>query len=1471
MAIFLLLLSLLLSLPIVQTQLAKIVVNRVNSDFGVDIVVKKVDLSFLGNVNLKGIEIRDHHQDTLIFVDELSTSLLNAKKIVDNKLNLGNVSLEGVNMKLKTYKNEELDNLTIFVDSLDGEPSEKSSTPFILDSDNIFIDGLNFKFLDANRKDSIQFTAMNGGGTLENFKVEGPNVFADIKGLYFVENRGVKVTNLSTDFRYTKTSMNFKNTILETNNKTKLKANVLLTYKREHLADFNDKVLFTTSVKDSKVSVKDLSKFYNEISGADLLNVTAKMDGVLNNFSLTDVDVKSRRGITIQGNFGFVNAIKTQRGFVFDGDIQKLVANYGQLKSILPNLLGKTLPTEFRRLGNFDLSGLLKVTPEQLDATLAINSDIGSTVSDLQFSNIENIDEASYEGEIELYDFDFGKLTNDPLFGEISLQADVNGSGFNIENVNTSLIGKITSLTFNNYTYKDILVNGLFENKKFDGFLNANDKNCQLTFEGLADFSTAINNFDFNTNITYLDLYKTNLYTRDSLAQLKGKIKLDVSGNNFDNIIGKATFKNISYTNPKKQYNFEEFEVASEIKDSIKNISIRSKDIVNGTLKGKFLFAELIPITQNALGSVYTNYEPIAVTPNQFLDFNFNIHNQIIDVFLPKVAIGKNTKLKGKINSTKNSVRLTFTSPKINAYGNNIDDVVLRLNNKNPLYNTSLTASAVNTEYYKIKKLNLINRTSNDTLFFKSVFSAGKLANQDFNLDFYYTIDELKNSILGIQKSKLSYQGFNWTINPENNKQNKVAYNLNKQTYKASPFTIVSNNQKIEFKGELRDSTYKDIEAKFTKVKLASFLPTVDSLKLNGKLNGTLSYKENKEDEVIIPKGNLLVENFHVNDFYQGDLALNVEGNNSIEHYDVNLSLLNEKAKSIGATGSLDFSQERPLIDLNVYLKEYELEAFSPLGGTVLSNLRGSVTGDFTAKGYLRNPDFKGVLNLEKAGLKFPYLNIDFDLIGNTNISLDGQQFIFDYLTLQDIKHKTEGRLNGSIVHQNFEQWYLNLDLDTDKLLILDTVESEEVPYYGTGFLKGTAEITGLTSNLDVEVNGSTEKGTTFVIPLSDVKTIDSYKLIHFSSPNKVAEEIERSFEDVEGLDLKMFLEVTNDALAQVVIDKVNGSDLKGRGEGNLYIEIDTRGKFNMYGEYRVEEGDYNYKFAGISKKFEVQYGGTITWDGSPFDAELDITAIHRTKANPAQLLDNVNSTRKIPVDLYTKISGGLFNSTQDFDIKIPNANSNIASELDFVLNENDLNTKLQHFSFLLAFGTFYNEERLGESATSGLTGTASEIASNILSSILNTGDEKFQLGVGYTQGDRTDVDNLNTDDQVDVSVSTQLGDKVIVNGKVGVPIGTNTQTNVVGEVNVEVLLNEEGTLRSSFFNRQNEIQNNIEDDGYTQGVGISYQVNFNNIKELGEKIGLKKKKKKKEENKKDTIVVKKSGNVKFGKPKKNN
>ncbi|WP_347174792.1 translocation/assembly module TamB domain-containing protein [Polaribacter uvawellassae] len=1429
--------------------MARTLTKSLKKSFNTSIVIKTVDLSFLGSVRLKGVEIRDHHNDTLIFVDKLSTSLLNAKKVFNNKVNLGSVSLEGVDFHLKTHKGETNDNLSIFIESFeDNSPRDSLSEPFYLSSSNMYLNSLNFKLIDANKKDSLPFYVKNAGGSLSDFKILGPDVTAKIRGLYFREKNGLQVTNLTTDFTYSTTNMLFKKTVLETET-SQINADITFTYKREDLQFFNDKVSIKADFSKSRVSLEDLSNFYGEFGVGDVLNLDGILVGTLNDFKVNQLDINSDHGIVINGDLKFINAIDTEKGFSFDGDLQNVTANYQELKNVLPNLLGNILPTEFKRLGDFTLKGKTFVNENNLDLNVVIFSKIGTTKADLKLTNIANIDNANYKGNVELINFNIGKFFNEPLVGKITLNGDVNGTGFRVDNINTGIIGVIKKIDLNEYTYKDINVNGLFQNKLFNGNLNVSDEFLKMRFNGLADFSSKVNRFDFTATIEDADLVKTNLFTRDSISKIKGELKFDIVGNTFDDIIGVTTFNNVEYTSPKKSYTFKRFVVTSTVKDDIKSIDINSNSEANGIaqgyIKGNFKFSELIPLTQNALGSIYANYIPHKVAPNQTINYNLNIYNQIVDVFFPDIYIDENTNLNGEINTAKNIFKLNLTTPKVIAYGSSLDSINLYVNNKNIAFNTHLRVAKINTDYFNATKFNLINKTKNDTLFVKSEFKGDLNPDETFNLDFFYTLNQEKKSVLGIQKSSFDFENNIWKINPQDNKNSKVVFDLKKEEFKFSPFYLRSKEQEITFQGIVKDSTHKDLKIDFKKVKLSSLLPEIDSLSLNGILNGKLDFLQ--KDGQYSPKGNLSVSNFKINSFAQGDLDLNIVGENSYEKYAVDLTLKSSDRKSIFANGFIDFTDERPIIDLKVTLDKFQLKAFSPLGQDVLSKLRGEASGQFNVSGFLRNPNMKGELELKDAGLLFPYLNVDYDFEGITKIKLDQQKFIFEELKLLDTKYNTRGDFSGTISHEDFKYWKMDLNILTNNLVVLDTKETEESLYYGTAFINGNAKIYGFTDNLFIDVNATTNPNTKFVIPLNDIKIVDNYKLIQFRSSKTVTTEKEiEEFElnALKGLTLDINLEVTKDAIAEIVIDKSNGSLLNGRGNGNLKIEIDTRGKFRMDGNFIVDEGKYEFKYGGlVNKTFNVNKGGTISWDGSPSDADLNITAVYTTKANPSMLLENFNSSKKIPVNLITRISGGLFTSNQEFDIEIPNVNNAIASELEFKLNDNDVNEKTKQFLSLLVLNTFHNPDKSNFNSSNAIIGTTSNAISNLVSGLISSEDGKVQFDVDYEITDKTDVNNVINDDLVNFAVGTQISDRVMVNGKVGVPVGSKTQSSVVGEVKVEVLLNERGNFRAVIFNRQNEIQYSTEEEGYTQGIGLTYQVDFNNLVDLLRKIGLKKKK----------------------------
>lgn len=1465
MAILLLalLLVLLLSLPVVQTRVAKMVTNQINKKYKTDIIVKKVDLAFLGEIQLKGVQINDHHNDTLIFVDNLTTSILNYKNIIDNKLEFDEIEVEGLRMYMKTYKGEKDDNLSVFIDKFDDNNPKKTKLPFLLTSSLLKITNGNFYLYNENKQEDpiVYYTSING--LVEDFKIEGSNVFANVRDVTLVEDHGIEVTNLSTDFTYTKSKMDFKQTHLRTLNSS-IDTDITFNYKREDLSDFTNKVVIDADVTNARVSLVDLHQFYDELGLNDKVKFTTKLTGTLNNFKLNNLVLESNRNSIVNGHFHFVNAVNRENGFSLKANINELSSTYQNLKMLLPNILGSSLPPALKQFGRFNVTGKSFITKKTMDADVIIKTNVGKIITDLKMTNIDDVKNAEYIGKLELVDVEFGRLIKDSLVGKLTLIADVKGKGFTLDKINTSIKGNIFKHQYKGYTYNNIEINGVFKNQHFDGKLIANDKNLQMTFKGLADLSSTIYKFDFIADVAYANFHELNLFKRDSISILKGKIDIKLKGNTLDNLAGQINFSKASYTNQNDNYFFTDFNVTSEFDKEVRTITVNSTDIIDGRIKGVFKFDEIGKLAANSLASIYTNYNPSKVVKGQFLDFNFKIYNKIVDVFFPDVKLDANSSIKGKINSDQGKFELTLKSPKLEAYGTLIENIRLQIDNKNPIYNTLLSVDKVNTKFYNIADLNLVNVTLNDTLFFRTDFIGGEKLKEKFDLSFYHTINENNKSVIGLKKSKLNFKGNNWAINPNNNNQNKVVFDKKFDTFAFDKFTVFYNNQTIDFAGVISGKDNKDITLNLQNVNLNGITPYIDNFELEGLVNGSINYKQ-KNGETF-PLANVSVNEFKINGFEQGDLFLTAQGDNSIEKYGIAARLTKDGLDMLYIDGGLDFSIEQPTIFANFDIAEFNLNALSALGKDVITDIRGTVSGNGTLSGLIEDPDINGFVNLEGAGLKIPYLNVDFDLENNTKVKLTSQSFIFSPSSITDVDKKTKGKLSGRISHHNkFKKWFLDLKINTNNLLVLNTEEDEEMLYYGTAFMDGNASIRGYTDKLVIDVEGKTMPGTEFIVPLSEISTIGDSGLIKFVTETKDGEvENQRQeviFDKLKGLTLNFDLEVTDDAIAEIVIDKNTGSVLRGKGNGYMGIEINTNGKFEIYGTYIVSDGIYEFRNI-INKDFVVQPGGSVTWNGSPFDAFLNINAIYKTKANPSILLDNISSNRsnrKIDVNLVVEISGQLLNSDIDFEIELPNQNSNMKSELDFKLSNED--AKMTQFFSLLVTNSFLplNEGTLAFDGNAALYGTLSEKINNVLSSMLKTKGDKFQLGLTYDIASRDDVRNYNINDQFGVSFSSTIADRVIINGKVGVPVGSNTQNNIVGEVEVELPINEEGTLTAKAYTRQNDIEYDVSDvEGYTSGVGLSWRVDFDNSREFLDKIFKNRDKKQENQKTRDSLSTKK-------------
>ena len=1432
LVLLVLVIAITLSLPVVQTKIAHYIADTLNTDFKTNISIDKVAINAFGGVKLKKVLILDHHKKILIYSEIITTDILSVTRLIDGDLIFGDVRLTGLIFNLKTYKNEDENNINVFIRLFESGKPSKSKKHFLLTAKNAYISQGAFSAIDENKKTPKVIDFKNLNTYISDFKLYGSEINTNIHRFSFLDHRGLYVSNLSSKFSYTKKEIKLEDLAIKTKRST-IYGKAILNYKVEDFLEFTDKVRFNVTLDSASLASNDIRYFYNGLGKNQHFKIKTKIQGPLNNLNLKGLRLSDTNGSRIVGNITFRNLLgdKTQK-FSMDGKFDRLTSSYNNLVVLLPNVLGKKLPKEMQRIGKFNIVGTAKVSTTDLETKFKMVTDLGNGQVELNMNNMDFIDKASYSGNIVLDDFNIGELLKRKDIGKTTLNLDVDGVGFSKKYLNTIIKGDVAKLDYNKYTYNNIVVNGNFKLPYYKGQVSVNDPNLSLTFDGLVDLSKRENQYDFHINVENSDLRKLKL-VKDSISSFTGDAIVQVTGNSIQNLQGNIYIKNAVYQNPQSTYVFDEVTVNSSFdSDNLRTITVNSTDVVNGKIVGKFQFDQLDKLVMNSVGSLYTNYKPHKVKKGQFLRFNFHVYNKVVEMLYPDIKIDSSTVMRGRIDSDKQEFKFRFNSQKITASKNTFDNVRIHIDNKNPLYNAFVELDSIKTPYYKIRDFNLINVTSKDTLFVRSEFKGGNKGEDYYNLNLYHTIDKDKNNIVGIHKSEMKFKDYLWYLNEDEEDDNQVVFDDKFKNFTIDNIILSHEEQKIDLNGVIKGTDYKDIVLNFEDVDINKITPLNDKFVVNGNLNGGINFKQNKD--IYQPTASIEIDHLNLNKIDLGTFKFDIAGDETFKKFTINSSIENNFTESFSAEGNFSVQNKETFVDLKLKLDGFNLATLGTVGGNVLSNIRGSVSGNAAIVGNLKKPDINGRLYVEKAGMTVTYLNTDYELNNRTVVDLTDEKFLFRNNQLTDTKFGTKGLLNGSIEHKNFGDWKLDLTITSKRLLALDTKDSDDAAYFGTAFINGTASIKGPTEALFIKVDAKSGKDTQIKIPISNVQSVGEKSFIHFVTPKEkynLANGIVERAKNYNGLELEFDFDITPDAEIEVILDRDSGHGMKGKGYGSLLFKINTLGKFNMWGDFQAYEGTYNFKYGGlIDKKFAVRKGGSIIWEGNPMKAQLNLEAVYRTIANPAVLLENSSFNKKVPVEVVIGLRGDLTSPEPNFDIQFPSVSSVLKSEIQYKLDDKDI--RQTQALYLLSTGSFMSTDGFSQG---DLSGTFAETASSLLGDIIKSDNDKINVGFNYVSADRRI--GQEADGQVVATVSSQINERITINGKVGVPVGGINESAIVGDIEVQYRINEDGTANLRLFNKENDVSYIGQGIGYTQGAGISYEVDFDTFSELVNKI----------------------------------
>ena len=1401
--------------------------------------MERLQITLSGKIILKNFFVLDDHQDTIFKGKTLETFLINPiKTYKQNKLYFGKTKIEGLDTKLITYKDSKSLNIEeSFIDKLDSTTgnTKKNENPFELKIKNLEIKNAKFRLIDYHSKNAENLHLDQLNMEVRNFKLKGPQLVFDLIGSSFKEKHGIPVENMQTHFYYDPSQMRFDGFKLDTHSSS-IDMDLVFNAWEKGYSDFNNHVKLQANIEEAYLDTNDFNKFYNIFSPNHKISIAGKLTGYLQDLSFKKLDIITNNKINIEGKLRIQNLLN-KTPVKIDLEARQMDFSIEQMHALLQPVLKNQIPDAFYELGQIKSKGHLQYTPENISGKLDLQTNLGTSNIDFDLKNYLHTALATYQAQIQTENFELSKILSTQI-KNLTANVHLEGKGLTLHSLDSKFTGKISQVAYHKYLYKNINVDGKINNKRFEGWFDINDPNMELDFSGLIDFSKKKNIFNFSTEICHADLYKTHWVERDTLSQLKGLIEINAQGNNLENTTGILRLKDLEYTNADDTYQFKDFALKSAVKDSIKKLEFISKDIVSGKIEGKFKYNHLPILIKNALGSVFANYQISPLEQREFVHYDLKIHNKIIGLLKPGMYVSKNTHIKGKMDSQDNLFKMKMISPEIKIHKNSLSNIKLDIDNKNPIYNLFLKIDSIHSKVYNIKKFRLLNTTIHDTLYLKTKFKGGEKYKDHYDLSFYYTLDQMQNFIFGLQKSVFNFKNLDWFINPEFNK-NKIFYSTKKDSLSVEDVSIFHKEEKVQTTG-FKTKRKLDFLINLNQINLAHLSPENSNFDMKGLLNGSIHAK--KYGKEILPKASLEIQDFKFNGESLGNAYLKIntlKGN--VIFVDVHLKRQENILARIN--GYIDFGKKKPLVNGSVFLQEFPVKTLAPLFKDIFGNIRGKWTGNVQIQGPLDNLNFNGKLYLHQFGLKILALNTDYQFDNSAVIILNKQKFIFKNNVFEDTKYHTKGQLTGIIRHHNFDNWYLDLKINTNNLLVLDTPVNPQELYYGKIFVGGNARIHGYVNHLKIDADMQTRKGTNLILTLNDIETEGENDFIHIVTKKEYQKKKEKKHKKIyEGLEMNFDLDITPDAIVKIMMDQQSGSYLEASGSGTMLLEINTNGKFNMWGDFTVLKGIYNFKYYGvIDKRFQVDPGSYISWEGDPYEANLDIKAVYETIANPYVLLESqpTNNQKNMPVKVIIYLKEKLTHPKITFDLDLPKANSILRSQIEYILSDPD-RKNLQVIS-LLSFGNFINENdyRFNNQVAEGAVETLSERGLNLLNALMSQ-DENFKVNLKYKGGTNNINTNIKNDPQVGLSLTTKINKRIYINGSVAIPVGRYTKSSIVGDMEIEVYLDKEGNLKFRFFNKQTELEYIGQQEGYTQGIGLSYQVEFDTFKEILKKFGIK-------------------------------
>jgi TamB, inner membrane protein subunit of TAM complex len=1391
------------------------------------------------------------------------------------------------------------------------------------DADIAYNNTLKSKKTDKNAFDENHLDFKSTNIDISKLKWNTEILTANIHNISTQEASGLDLKQFKTKLNANHKTLKINDFDLKINN-SELKGDAAFDYENlDEIQYFIHKIETQTTIEKAEIAMRDVARFVPALTeNPDLrayLNENVAISGKISgniakiNAENLSIKIKNRKTELLADlKVGNITNIKT---LYIDANIKKFNTNSQEIKDLVPKNI--VLPKELDKIGSIALTGTASGYLKDFDVSAKLTTDLGRLETrDFHLDLHSDPNNYVYDGTIALTNFDLRRLTGNAELGIANLVATIDGRGVKLNTVAAKIDAVVQDITLKGYRYNNIKLFGRLEQQRFDGTAAINDPLVQLTLIGKADLTKLDYPIvDASIVVPFMDLKALHL-TPDVWIVRNTNGKIDFKGIKPDEIVGNILLNRGTVQHDTVSIELGSVKIASTIDSSERKIEVDS-DMLRGKMKGKFRFDRLA----NAFAEYFERNFP------SFAD-EFKIHPQRTRTFTDEkgVITTENIEIQPqlfdatfKIVDTRNALNLIPKNPlsrlrniDIDMYFDSERDVLfggvetqdrdsIQINNV-ILYHPTLALqrkdgdilAKIDADIDRIRigklitpSLHLNANAETDKLNFALHTGYGE-ANPSINVSDLAARGNLtmdKKAYFQVHFDTASFVAYNqtWTI-PQKN-----YIKIKGDTIKTDNFRIENNGQRIALKA----SGGKGLFLKIENLKsgwISEEIAKIKGLKFDGAVSGLVGVNDFRKREGFFVR--FRVADLLINDRAAGDLELHADadslnGNVTIRPETQWLYAGNkiELKGNYFKNNTLDINAKTSRFDINIAEKFLPAE-ISETSGYFVTNLK--ITGP-AAK-----PDIAGDIYLYDVGVKINYLQ---NKLSAPYARAIASSTMFDVSNTKVYdKDGNIATLYGGISHNHFADLGPSIKIVANRFTLINTKPGDNSTFYGLGMGENVViDITGTFDYTNLILQATTGRDTKIIFPLhgnDEVKAGGFIKFKKIDSPNvipkkgdKTAEIIKKRSTNPKGVELVLKLDVTPNAAFELIFDETSGEKMRSNGTGQLALALTRQGDFTMTGKYEIAKGDYLFTKGGyLNKPFVVRQGGTISWEGSPYDAVINLTALYKDlRVSPQPLLSEYltsitssEASNSTNVDLNMLLTGSLLKPDIAFKIDLPSLSPSLktywqAKQRLLQDDPNEMNRQVFGLMMMRSFLPSQGGLNFGNNSIANTSlNTITEVLSNqltgyfndMLSEVLRDETGVFSgmnLGINYKTydianqngttpdpaGGTPTVPNTTTRDEVQFGLKNtfldnrlllDVGGNVDISRKNSANAATNANTTQSGtyfgwNFTAEYLFTADGRFRIRAYARPEPTFQNP--NGTRVGTGIQYRYEYDSLEDF--------------------------------------